>query len=175
MNASQSQNTLSERNKLSQSFSTSSLPSAPRVNDPAYNSLSGVEQLTGKGQLFHGLNSFQQYCSQDSVQSGESSLTDRKQRSDDGDSCEGDSELTADDNRASSEGEQEESFRQYDGSNEDKETFQLSMTIKELIDTECVYVKDLRDVVFVSMDFLCVVAEVLSLVFDYLRKRVVAV
>jgi hypothetical protein len=155
MNASQSQNTLSERHKLSQSFSTSSLPSPPRVNDPAYNSLSGVEHLTGKGQLFHDLNRFQQYCSQDSVQSADSSVTDRKQRSDDGDSFEGDSELTADDSRAVSEGEQEESFRQYDGSGEDKGTFQLSMTIKELIDTERVYVRDLRDVVFVSMEFLC--------------------
>ena len=145
-----SQNTLSRRNQLSSSVSTSSLPSAPRGVD----SNSSIEQLTGKGQLFHGLGQFRQYCSQDSVQVNECSASDLKQPSDEeDDSFEEDdmgiSDMAIDDNAIEGDG-----LRIHDeGTGENRELFYLQMTVKELIATERVYVKDLHDIVFVSIQF----------------------
>jgi hypothetical protein len=146
MNTSQSQSTLSDRYKYAPSTHASLMRSTPHASDPSLSGLSSMEQLTGKGQLFPGLNNFQIYRSQDSILSSESSQSDRQQFLD-GDSIDecdaGDfSELTGDESIAvRSEADCEDS----------RDSFHLNMTVRELIDTERIYVKDLRDVVFVSL------------------------
>jgi hypothetical protein len=96
--------------------------------------------LIGKGQLFDGFGSFdgrRKYQSQDSLQSAndlppvatgnEQVATNARGHEDSMSICSNSS------------------------SNDDKDAFQLNMTVRELVDTERIYVKDLHDVVFVSL------------------------
>ena len=137
MNSSRSQTTLSDRHKLSQSLSSSSLPAPFRVYD------SSVESLTGKGQLFQ---SFQSYGSQDSVLSN-----DRLQPSDVDSVDAFDTDVSS--NVLSLDSREQNGKGPASSKADEKDSFHLNMTVKELLDTEQIYVKDLHDIVFVCIFF----------------------